>query len=79
MSILFIIPPPYGPLASDSITFSGWKPLPGGKPAKLYHIVSPKGAIDLFVGNDGYPYRLLTSEGSVDYSDFGRTVHKVRP
>ena len=79
MSVLFIIPPVYGPLSSDSIVYGGWKPLPGGKPAKLYHIVSPKGAINLYVGNDGYPYRLVTSEGSVDYSNFGRSTPKIKP
>jgi hypothetical protein len=79
MSILFIIPPVYGPLSSDSVVYAGWKPLPGGKPAKLYHIVSPKGAVDLYIGNDGYPYRLVTSEGSVDYSNFGRSAPKIKP
>jgi hypothetical protein len=78
MSILFIIPPVYA-LASDQITLVGWRPLPSGKPAKLYHIVDPKGALDLYVGNDGYPYRLVTPEGTVDYSNFGRTINKVQP
>lgn len=79
MSILYIVPPAYGSLAADAITLVGWKPLPSGKPAKMYRIVTAHGTLELYLGNDGYPYRLVTPEGAVDYSNFGGSVRKVLP